>query len=79
MFNECPYLIKTRLNFTSNFFFRPKYPHKLNINARIYKLFYIRDLEAVQKIGSRVLSGVKTGGFASSFSKPDKNALLLVF
>ena len=31
------------------------------------ELIYIRDFEAVQKTRSRVLSGVKTHGFASSF------------
>ena len=66
MFNECLYLIKTRLNFTSNYFLT-KITYNLNINARIYKLIYISDLEAVQKIRSRVLSSVKTVVFASSF------------
>ena len=70
--------MKTRVNFTFSFF-PPKYPHKLNISARICKLFYIKDVEAVQKIRRGVLSGVKTRGFAWSFNKPDKNALLLVF
>jgi len=60
------YLIKTRLNLTSDFLGQnnPKSKYKCK-----NELIYIRDFEAVQKICSRVLSGrgVKTLGFASSF------------
>ena len=52
--------METRLNFSSSF---------LNQNNPKSKneLIYITDVEAVQKIRSRVLSGLKTRGEASSF------------
>ena len=54
------YLIKTRLNFSTSF---------LNQNNPKSKneLIYFRDVEAVKKIRSRLLSGLKTRGEASSF------------
>ena len=64
MFNECLYLIKTRLNLTSNVL-----DHN-NPKTKYYcknELIYIRDFDSVQKTHSRVLSGLKTLGFASSF------------
>ena len=58
------YLIKKRLNITSNFLDhnnpRSKYSCK-------NELIYIRNFEAVQQTGRSVLSGLKTLGFASSF------------
>ena len=58
MLNEC-HLIKTQLNFTSNFLFQN------NPKSRYYcknELIYIRDFEAIQKTHSRVhvLSCLKT-------------------
>ena len=52
------------LNFTSKFLDRN------NPNSQYEcknELMYIRDFEAVQKTRSRVLSGLKTLSFASSF------------
>ena len=60
----CLYLITTRLNFTSNFSDQNNPKSKYQCKN---ELIYIRDFEAVQKTRSRVLSGVKTHGFASSF------------
>ena len=59
------YLIRVRLNFTSNFLdhdnLKSKYLSKNEV-------IYIWDFEAVQKTRSRVLSGVKTLGFVLSFT-----------
>ena len=54
----------TWLNFTSKFLDRK------NLNSQYQcknELICIRDFEAVQKTRSRVLSGLKTVSFASSF------------
>ena len=66
MFIEClhVYLIKTRLNLTSNLL------HHNNPKTKCYfknDLIYIRDFDVVQKTRIRVLSGLKTLRFASSF------------
>ena len=58
------YLKKTRLNFTPNFL------DQNNPKSKYWcknELTNIRDFEAAQKTRSRLLSGVKTQGFASSF------------
>ena len=57
-------------------FFGGKITPNLNIECK-NELIYIRYFEAVQKTRNRVLSGLKTIGFASSF-KPD-NTFPLVF
>ena len=51
------FLIKTRVSFTSNFLDQNNPKFKFLCKK---ELIYIRDFEAVQKIGSRVLSRVKT-------------------
>ena len=56
------YIWKTQSNFTSNFFRYPQYRYWCE-----NELIYIRDFDVVQKTRSRVLSGVKTLGFASRF------------
>ena len=56
MFNEC-HLIKTQLNFTSNFL------QQNNPKSKYYcknELIYIRDFEAIQKTRVHVLSSLKT-------------------
>ena len=59
------YHIKTRLNFTSNFFLDQNNPN-LNLKSK-NELIYIRDFEAVQKTSRSVLlSGLKTVGLAPS-------------
>ena len=56
--------MKTPLNLTSKFLDQNNPKSKYQCKN---ELIYIRDFEAVQKTRSRVLSGVKTHGFASSF------------
>ena len=46
-------LVKTRLNFSSSFL------NQSNAKSK-NELIYVRDVEAVKKIRSRVLSGLKT-------------------
>ena len=50
-------MIKTRLNFTSNFLDQNNPKSKYQCQN---ELIYIRDFEAIQKTHSRVLSGLKT-------------------
>ena len=57
------YLIKTQLNFTSNFLDQNNPKSKLLLVQEWVMLIYIWDFEADQKSNSSVLSGVKTLGF----------------
>ena len=55
---------KDTVNFTSNFSDQNNSKSKYQCNN---ESIYIRHFKAVQKTGSRALSGVKIVGFASSF------------
>ena len=57
------YLIKTQLNFTSNFLDQNNPKSKLLLVQEWVMLIYIWDFEADQKSNSSVLSGVKILGF----------------
>ena len=58
-----PYLIKTQLNFTSNFLDQNNPKSKLLLVQEWVMLIYIWDFEADQKSNGSVLSGIKTLGF----------------
>ena len=66
MFNECQVISDKDTAKLSVQFFLDQNNSKSKYLCE-NELIYIKDFEAVQKTRSRVLSGLKTFGFASSF------------